>query len=228
MLNNEQQALLDLKSEVENMMQNVISQLEKSQEAMINADIELSREIISIEKRINSTELKIDKACENILALYQPVATDLRLVLSVLSISKQLERIGDHAEDMADYIIQGQINKPFSNSILKKVKFNEMFEMAMSMIDDATYGFINEDTKIIKWVFSKEFTLNKINKESAETIAELIKAKPESANKLLYLFSIIKKLERIGDLAKNIAEETVFYIDAKIIKHRKNKQKKSS
>jgi len=93
------------------------------------------------------------------------------------------------------------------------------------MIDDSIYSFINEDTKIVKWVFGKDKTLNKINKETSEVIAELCRKNPKNIKRLLYLFSIMKKLERVGDLAKNIAEETVFYVDAKIIKHKKKKKK---
>ena len=150
MLNNEQQSLLDLKSDLEEMMQTVLAQLNRAKEVMLNFDLDLARDIKTIEKKINSTELRIDKSCENILALYQPVATDLRLVIATLSINSQLERIADHADGIAMYFTKGNIKKPFPESVLTKVRFEEMFDLAMSMIDDATYGFINEDTKILK------------------------------------------------------------------------------
>ena len=175
MLNNEQQALNDLKTSIEEMMHSIITQLDRSKELLENNDIDLAREVLAMEKKINSSELRIEKSCENILALYQPVATDLRLVLAALSITTQLERIGDHAKGMAAYVVEGHINKPYAKEILQKVKFSEMFEIAMSMIDDATYGFINEDTKILKWVFTKDDTLNKTSNKSSQVISDIIK-----------------------------------------------------
>jgi phosphate transport system protein len=223
-LTNEQLALNNLKNDIEEMMEVVLTQLTKAQESYINCDGDLAQEILTFEKKINSLDLRLDKLCESILALYHPLAANLRYTLAVMSISTQLERIADHAAGIAEYIDDGYISEPMSEEILKKVQFNVMFETAISMIDDAIYSFINEDTKIVKWVFGKDKTLNKINKESSNVIAGLCKKNPDKIKQLLYLFSIMKKLERIGDLAKNIVEETVFYVDAKNIKHKKKKK----
>lgn len=223
-LNNEQQALNNLREDIEEMMQSVLSQLSKAQEALMKCDTNLAQEILTIEKKINSMDLRLDKSCESILALYSPLAANLRYTLAVMSISTQLERIADHAADIAEYIDEEVISDPYETEILEKVKFNEMFATANSMIDDAIYSFINEDTNIVKWVFGKDKSLNKINKETSDVIASLCKKNPKKIKQLLYLFSIMKKLERVGDLAKNIAEETVFYVDAKFIKHKKKKK----
>lgn len=223
-LNNEQQALNNLRINVEDMMHAVLSQLSKAQEALSNYDKDLALEILNFEKKINSMELGIDKSCESILALYNPLAVNLRFTLAVLNINTQLERIADHAAGIAEYIVEEIIDKPYEKEVLEAVRFHEMFETAISMIDDAIYSFINEDTKIIKWVFGKDKTINKINKETSNIIASLCKKKPANIKRYLYLFSIMKKLERTGDLAKNIAEETVFYVDAKIIKHKGKKK----
>jgi len=223
-LNNEQLALNNLREDVEEMMQSVLAQFTKAQEALLNCDTNLAQEILSMEKKINSMDLRLDKSCENILALYSPLASNLRYTMAVMSISAQLERIADHAVGIAEYIDEGIIDEPYEDDILEKVKFKEMFETAISMIDDAIYSFINEDTNIVKWVFGKDKTLNKINKQTSDLIAALCKKNPKKVKQLLYLFSIMKKLERVGDLAKNIAEETVFYVDAKIIKHKKKKK----
>jgi phosphate transport system protein len=223
-LNNEQKALNNLRTNVEDMMHAVLSQLSKAQEAMANYDKDLALEILNFEKKINSMELGIDKSCESILALYNPLAVNLRFTLAVLNINTQLERIADHAAGIAEYIVDEIIDRPYEKEVLEAVRFNEMFEIAISMIDDAIYSFINEDTKIVKWVFGKDKSINKINKETSNVIAALCKKKPGNIKRYLYLFSIMKKLERTGDLAKNIAEETVFYVDAKIIKHKGKKK----
>lgn len=208
------------------MMDQVLNQLEKTKTALEESDSNIANEVVSFEKKVNATDLSIVKSCENILALYSPLATDLRFVLAVMNISSQLERIGDHAEGIAEYIIDEEINVKFNKKILETVRFYEMFETALSMVSDAIYGFTKEDTEILKWVFGKDKTLNKINKKVPEIISEMTKKKPEPLKQNLYLFSTMKKLERVGDLAKNIAEETIFYLDAKIIKHKRAKKYK--
>ena len=97
--------LITLKEEVSEMWRLVLSQLEKVKQAFLNNDIEQAREVASREKRVNSFELKIDSDCENYIALYNPVAIDLRLVLSLIKISITLERIADFADGIAKNII---------------------------------------------------------------------------------------------------------------------------
>jgi phosphate transport system protein len=219
-LSNQEQALKNLREDVIDMMQLVQRQLEKAKEALETLDSNLASEIMTIEKNVNATDLKIDKECENILALYSPVAIDLRLVLAINHITIQLERIGDHAEGIAAYIVNDQIDSPYEKEILEAIQFNEMFDTAVSMVNDAIYSFVYEDTKIARWVFGKDLTLDKINRKSSTIIAQFSVMNPERIEKYLYLFSIMKKLERIGDLSKNIAEETVYFVDAKYIRHK--------
>src|ERR1019366_1896379 len=98
--------LQDAKSEIINMWDLVLLQLSKANEAMLNFDKDLAREVILKEKRVNAFELKIDRDCENIFALYCPVAIDLRFLLAVLKINSNLERIGDIADGVARYIVE--------------------------------------------------------------------------------------------------------------------------
>ena len=100
-----EEELTMLKSEITVMWQMVISQLYKTREALLEFDKDLAREVVSTEKRVNSLELKIDRDCENIFALFNPVAVDLRTVLAILKINNNLERSGDIAEGIAKYII---------------------------------------------------------------------------------------------------------------------------
>ncbi|MBK9254265.1 MAG: phosphate signaling complex protein PhoU [Saprospiraceae bacterium] len=224
-MNNQALAIQNLREEIKEMMDAVKSQMYRVKTALETMDKELANEIMSLEKKVNAMDINIDKACENILALYNPLAMDLRFVLACLNINNQLERMGDHAESIAEYILNGEIHQPFTEEVLKAIEFNTAFETSLSMIDDAIYSFLNEDTQIAKWVFGKDLTLNKINKNSPIILTTFIQKNPENTREYLYLFSIMKKLERIGDLAKNIAEETVFYVDAKVIRHKDEKYK---
>ena len=224
-MNNQALAIQNLREEISEMMEAVKSQLYRVKEALEKMDKDLAHEIMALEKKVNAMDINIDKACENILALYNPLAMDLRFVLACLNVNNQLERIGDHAESIAEYILNGDISEPFGEEVLQAVEFNAAFETSLSMIDYAIYSFLNEDTKIAKWVFGKDLTLNKINKNCPVVLTRLVQENPEKTRKYLYLFSIMKKLERIGDLSKNIAEETVFYVDAKVIRHKDEKYK---
>ena len=96
-----------------------------------------------------------------------------------------------------------------------------MFHESIVMFDDTFTSFDNEDTAIARAVFKKDEFLDKINRSANENVESYIKKNPEDINQALYALSIIRKLERIGDQSKNIAEEIIFYLEAKVLKHSK-------
>ena len=129
----------DVKFEVINMWQLVLSQLSKSKEAMLNFDKDLAREVMEKEKRVNAVELKIDRDCENIFALFCPVAIDLRFLLAVLKINNNLERIGDIAEGIARYIVDSPVK--FNRNILESTELIKMFDDSISILTDTQSRF---------------------------------------------------------------------------------------
>ncbi len=209
----------ELREEVKKMWKLVRSQLTKTLDALVNFDKDLAREVVVKEKRVNAYELKIDLDCENIFAIYQPVAIDLRFLLAVLKINSNIERIGDIAEGIAKYIID--TDKVFSEELSKQTRVLEMFHESIVMFEDTLKSFENDDTTIARKVFKKDDFLDQINVTSNETVEVYIKQNPEDINQALYALSIIRKLERIGDQSKNIAEEIIFYLEAKVLKHTK-------
>lgn len=212
-----------LKGAVIEMMELVNMQLQKSREALMNMDTDLAQEIINNETRINAMELSIDRDCENFFALLYPVAIDLRFIISILKINADLERMGDHAEAMARIVMD--MNAPFPQDLFAEIRFGEMFEVAMDMLDNVTEGFVDENTKIVRQVFKKDKILDRINEKSGSVISKFIREDPTLIDSGLYLYAVIKKLERVGDLSKNIAEDIIFYIDAKVLKHKKTRKK---
>ncbi|ELR69927.1 Phosphate transport system regulatory protein PhoU [Fulvivirga imtechensis AK7] len=206
------------------MLELVTSQLEKCKAATFDADADLAKEVISLEKRVNSLELSIDKRCENILALYNPVATDLRFVLAAFKISNDLERIGDNAEGIANFLFD--IMEKAEDDMIEKFKLNMMFDVAISMLKDMEEAMENEDTKLARKIFKKDDFLNENNKNASKIAAELIQKYPNKIKLILKLFSIVRKLERVGDLTKNLGEELIFHIEAKVLKHKKDQKKK--
>lgn len=213
-----------LKNNLLEMLALVTSQLEKCKQATFDADADLAKEVISLEKRVNSLELSIDKKCENILALYNPVATDLRFVLAAFKISNDLERIGDNAEGIANFLFD--IMEKAEEDMIEKFKLNMMFDVAISMLRDMEEAMENEDTKLARKIFKKDDFLNENNKNASKTAAELIQKYPNRIKLILKLFSIVRKLERVGDLTKNLGEELIFHIEAKVLKHKKDQKKK--
>lgn len=205
------------------MWEMVLSQLNKTKEALENMDIDLAREVVEKEKRVNAHELKIDSNCEDILALFAPVAIDLRFVLAVLKINMNLERTGDIAEGIAKFVIN--IPENFDHKIFEITRVLEMFEQGNHMVSEVMKAFENEDTLIARKVFRKDDLLDEINREAATVVGEYIKTNPENITEALYILSTIRKLERVGDQAKNMAEEIIFYTEAKVLKH-KSKSKK--
>ena len=206
-----------LKTELLNMWILVQSQLEKARAAMLHFDKDLAREVLIKEKRVNASELKIDRDCENIFALHCPVAVDLRFLLAVLKINNNLERIGDIAEGIAKYILDSQVH--IEDKVVEGTELLRMYEDAISILMDTRMAFEKEDTALARSVFKRDEVLDEINKRVNENVSALIKEDISIINEALYVASIIRKLERVGDQSKNIAEEIIFYIEAKVLKH---------
>jgi phosphate transport system protein len=206
-----------VKKELINMWILVQSQLNKARESMIQFDKDLAREVLIKEKRVNSFELKIDRDVENVFALYCPVAIDLRFLLAALKINTNLERIGDIAAGVAKYVVDSPVN--FDAAALESTSLIRMYDEAINILIDTRTAFEKEDTALARSIFKRDDVLDAINDNAPVAIAEIIKADITGVNEALFMLSIIRKLERIGDQSKNIAEEIIFYVEAKILKH---------
>src|SRR4051812_1374937 len=150
-----------IKQETIEMWKLVESQLQKALSSLLNFDKDLAREIVMVEKRVNGAELKIDRDCEDILAIYCPVAIDLRFLLAVLKINTNLERTGDIAEGIANLIID--TDKPFPQELFEATKIIEMFHESEQMVEQILAAFINEDSSIARGIFVRDELLDDIN-----------------------------------------------------------------
>jgi len=198
-----------------------ISQIEKATEALLNHDGDLAEEVMNTETRINALDLKIENDCEKFIALYTPVAIDLRFIMAILKINFDLERIGDHAYDISKYIVD--FDKQIEPHLFKTLKFEKMYDTIISMFENISVAYEEKDVKSARKVFKKDKILDKINAESFSIIEKEIKKDNAIIDQTLLMFAIIKKFERVGDLIKNIAEEIIFHIDAEVIKHKRKK-----
>ena len=213
-----------LKETVIDMIDLVKLQVERAQLAMFSFSEDVLLEATSSEKTINNLDLKIDNKSENILALYHPVAIDLRFVLACLSFNVFLERVGDNA--IAIVKIAEKTKNDFTEEQLKSWRLDEMFATTLTMLDQIREGIEKDDTKIVASTFIVNKTLTEINAQSEEFLAEYTTSNPEKIKAIFALYSVFRKLERIGDLETNLAENLIFYIDAKVLKHKKKKLRK--
>jgi phosphate transport system protein len=206
-----------LRNEMLEMYKLVLLQVERAQNALIDNNLAVVKEIASSEKLVNAKELQIDSRCETILALFTPVAVDLRFILSALKININLERIGDIADNIARMITH---TKPgFDRELLEKINAKEAFAASLDMYKNLLQAFEKEDTLLARDILIKDEYIDNITDESVSIVEEYTKVKPDSITQAIPAISIMKMVERIGDHLKNIAEEIIFYAEARVLKH---------
>ena len=213
-----EQELASLRHDVIDMWKLVISQVANSGEAILSFDKELAQKVSMREKKVDAYELRIDNECENIIALHQPVAIDLRFVLAVLKINSNLERIADFAYGISRVLIANP-TVILDAELIMNTNLRNMVEHVNKMLSQGLDAFENEQPELATAIFNEDFQVDEINKNAAHHFADYIQKNPDRAFDCLQLFSTFRRLERIGDHCSNIAEEIFFYIDAKVLKH---------
>ncbi len=212
------QAEMDaLRNEMLEMYKLVLLQVERAQNALIDNNLSVVKEIASSEKLVNAKELQIDSRCETILALFTPVAVDLRFILSALKININLERIGDIADNIARMV--AHTKPPFDRDLLEKINAKGAFAASLDMYKNLLQAFEREDTLLARDILLKDEYIDNITDESVSIAEEYTKGNPNSVTQAIPLISIMKMVERIGDHIKNIAEEIIFYAEARVLKH---------
>lgn len=207
----------NLKTSLVKMASLVDEQTSKAFTALETGKIELVENIKRKDLEIDSYDNLIQIQCENILALFQPVATDLRFVISALMINNQLERCGDIAVNISQ-----RIKKTKSyHELIAETQIIEMGNNARKMLSNVIDAFINNDLNLAKLVIENDEIVDKLNKESFKFLVQKMKSNPELIEPCSHLIVLTRHIERLADHATNIAENVIFYIEAKIIAHEK-------
>lgn len=213
-----EQEINSLRQDIIEMWKLTISQVYNAGEAILSFNKEQAMQVSMRERKIDAFELKIDSECENIIALHQPVAVDLRFVLAVLKINSNLERIADFAYGISRILL----NNPsiiVDAELITDSKLNDMVKQVNKMLAQSLEAFESEKPQIAAAIFSEDYQVDEINNKSAKLIAGYIQKNPDRAYECLELMSVFRKLERIGDHCSNIAEKIFFFTDAKVLKH---------
>ncbi len=208
-----------LKTRLIKMCSLVDEQVDFAIKAMEEEDADLAQVVVDRDKKVDKYDVKIEKVCQKIFALNQPVAMDLRLIMSSLTINNNLERIGDIAVNIAEAFLILK-KKP---SFIDKTKFSEMAKVAKEMVKDSIDAFIENDAKLAQKVLKTDDILDELNSENHKILIELMKADPAVIEEAVSLLVTSRQMERMGDHATNIAEDVYFIVEAQLIKHKYEK-----
>lgn len=193
----------------------VEEQLTMAFSAFVQMDVTIARKVIKGDAEVDNVEVEMEEECLKLLALYQPVANDLRLIVAVLKINNDLERIGDHAKNMAEIVLQMAENGPL------KIPENmiAIFEKTKLMLRKVLLAFVELDLKIAEAVLAMDDEVDALCKSQLPLQIEMIQHNPDYAGQHLLLLSVCRQLERIGDHASNIAEDIIYLLTGDIIRH---------
>lgn len=215
--------LQTIKQEVNDMWELVHKQFENARAAVLSGDRNLAAVVIGREKRVNSFELRIDSDIEDFIALYNPVAIDLRFSLAMLNITSNLERLGDYAEGIARFVVRNEMDAQ-AKELVSQMGLLKMYDMVLDMLSTVFKALKDHDIEAAKSVFGRDDAIDDINRDSLDRLTEYATAHPQSVRLCLEVSALFRKLERAGDHINNLAEQTVYYIDAEVLKHSGNKE----
>jgi len=178
-------------------------------------DAELARKVIKGDGLIDDLEVEVEEECLKALALYQPVAIDLRFIIAVMKMNSDLERIGDLAADIAKNGIS--INKGTKPRI--PLDLHQMTYLAKAIVRKSLDSLLNIDTYLAREVLKDDEEIDGMKAEMKAEIVDALTRDPEHAETLITLLAATNRLERIGDHACNIAEDVIYMVEADIVRH---------
>jgi phosphate transport system protein len=184
-------------------------------EALLEQDPDKARRVIGGDRAIDAMEVEIEETCVNLLALHQPMAKDLRTLLALTKIASDLERVGDHAVNIAQSAERLALSRP----ITPEPEVVEMARLARGMLADALEAFIRGDAAAGRAVCRRDDRVDALNRSMFRILLTHMMEDPHAIGAGLELLLVSRNLERIADLATNIGEDVVFLVEGKSIKH---------
>ncbi len=193
----------------------VDEQLDLSFRALHDGNVEATNRVYETEQKVNGFDNLLDKEIDEIMALEQPVAADLRLVLSAIKMNHELERIGDVAVNIAQRV------EPLRDypQLVHRTAILEMGDVARQMVHDSIDSFIHADAELARRICRQDDVVDEMNRQKFRYVIGEMKSSPDLIEPGAHLIVALKHIERVADHATNIAEDVVFLVDAKIIKH---------
>lgn len=208
--------LAQLKEKLLSMAAKVEAQITQAIAAVMKKDTELARTIFGLDKAIDRMEIDIEEEAVSLIARHQPAAGDLRLLISVIKINNDLERIGDHGVNIA----QSAIALAGQPDVKPLIDIPRMAELATAMLRDSLESFISSNPEKAREVCTRDDQVDSLKRQILQELSTIMMEKPETVARGMELILISRNLERIADLATNISEDTIYVCLAKVIKHR--------
>lgn len=212
--------LKELHKEILKMGIMVQEEIHRSVEALKNRDRKMADSVIGCDPKIDQLELDIDERCIDLIARHQPMAGDLRFITTGMKINAELERIADIAVDIAQRVME-IADKPLLKPL---IDIPELSKIAQNMVKDAIDAFVKKDVELAKKVVLSDSEADKLrNRVSDELTNEYLSRDPKTADRAVPLLLIARYLERICDHTTNIAEDVIYMVQGKVVKHHPEK-----
>ncbi len=210
------QALAALRALIAEMASTVEQAVYLAVDAAGSCDADKAHRVIEGDKSVNRMENRIEEECLKILALYQPVAGDLRRVITVLKINNELERAGDLAVNIAERVAD---MRSFDPERIEEIDFRDMVNHACGMLKGSLDAMVYGDMVKAAEVIRRDDFVDDIHRNNYGRVADLIRVHPDDAGYYLDLLTISRCLERIADIATNISEDVIYLESGRIVRH---------
>ena len=197
--------------------------IQKASEALFQRDSKKAEEVLRGDQEINLSEIEIDELAHELIALYQPAAVDLRFITMVLKINNDLERMGDQAVNIAEKAIQINQEPPLK----PYVDLPKMAETARGMVREGLKAFMDRDPTKAKEILEKDDMIDEINDRLYQELQKLMKEKSETVGQGVALIMVSHNLERVADLATNIAEDVIYLTRGIDVRHHIRERRES-
>lgn len=213
---------IHLEREIENLKRKILSlgaeveeSVKHSVQSLVMRHTELAMQVIEADYKIDQEEVEIEEECLKILALHQPVANDLRLIVAILKINNDLERIADLSVNIAERAVyltnEAKVDLPFD--------LGKMAGMVQSMLKRSLDAMVNRDERLGRQVCIDDDEVDAMNREMYVLVEKAIQKDPSGLNSYIQLLSASRYLERMADHATNIAEDVIYLVTGEIIRH---------
>ncbi len=204
-----------LKKMLFEMATSVEEMIAKSIKALKDRNMIMAEDVIKSDAKINEMEIDIDNQCIKILALYHPEAEDLRTVSMIMKINNDLERIGDHAVNIAEKTIYLADKPP----VKPLIDIPRMADKAIQMLQESLDAFVNKDAQLAIDVCKRDDEVDSLEPQIVRELVTYMISDPQTIDRSLTLILIAREIERVADLATNIAEDTFYIVSGKSLKH---------
>jgi len=210
-----QKKMQELKEDLLKMAALVEEAISTAVQSLAKRDSDLAKKTFEGEDRINRMEINIEDKCLTLLALRQPMAADLRFITSTMKIITDLERMGDQAVNIAERAIS--LNQ--DPQLKRYIDIPRMAEITQSMVKDVLDAFVTQNPKLARSVCERDDLVDGLNDQVFREILTFMMSDPQTITRAVHLMIVCRCLERIADHATNIAEDVIFMVDARVIKH---------